>query len=283
MILNKTGTGYNDNTPLRGWVYSTLLKVPQYLENMARRKICGIYKITSPSGKIYIGQSIDCDKRLSGYRKGAKNQPKLHYSILKYGWETHRYEIIHTCNECELNQWEVYYANLYNVYDINIGLNIRECGGSKGKPAKETIEKYKETIRIRQPNKGEKNHFYGKQHSPESRKKMGEKNNGNKYSTGKRTEEQRENIRKGVQNTLHKRIGKKLSKKTKDKQREAAKIRELKKKNNAKDGIMCANIFIHSESGIFYFSCKEAAKALNIDLTTFYRRLRNKKLPLISV
>lgn len=27
-------------------------------------KICGIYKITSPSGKIYIGQSIDIKRRI---------------------------------------------------------------------------------------------------------------------------------------------------------------------------------------------------------------------------
>jgi len=27
-------------------------------------KICGIYKITSPTGKIYIGQSVDIMRRL---------------------------------------------------------------------------------------------------------------------------------------------------------------------------------------------------------------------------
>ena len=26
-------------------------------------KICGIYKITNPKGKVYIGQSIDIEKR----------------------------------------------------------------------------------------------------------------------------------------------------------------------------------------------------------------------------
>lgn len=31
-------------------------------------KNCGIYKITSPSGKIYIGQSIDIKRRWLDYK-----------------------------------------------------------------------------------------------------------------------------------------------------------------------------------------------------------------------
>lgn len=55
---------------------------------MARIKIIGIYKITSPSGKIYIGQSRDLDKRLKSYKCGSsktKGQPKLYNSFEKYG------------------------------------------------------------------------------------------------------------------------------------------------------------------------------------------------------
>ena len=36
-------------------------------------KICGIYKITSPSGRIYIGQSIDCPKRFKQYKSTRAN------------------------------------------------------------------------------------------------------------------------------------------------------------------------------------------------------------------
>ena len=32
------------------------------------KKICGIYKITSPSGRVYIGQSIDVYSRLKQYQ-----------------------------------------------------------------------------------------------------------------------------------------------------------------------------------------------------------------------
>ena len=41
-------------------------------------KISGIYKITNPKGKVYIGQSIDIYKRFKSYKySGFKMQRKL--------------------------------------------------------------------------------------------------------------------------------------------------------------------------------------------------------------
>lgn len=46
----------------------------------------GIYKITSPSNKIYIGQSIDIDKRKEYYSKlRCQGQRRLFYSLQKHG------------------------------------------------------------------------------------------------------------------------------------------------------------------------------------------------------
>ena len=46
----------------------------------------GIYKITSPSGKIYIGQSKDIEKRFKAYKNlKCKGQPYIYRSLLKYG------------------------------------------------------------------------------------------------------------------------------------------------------------------------------------------------------
>lgn len=69
----------------------------------------GIYKITNPKGKIYIGQSIDIERRFKEY-KGVycKNQRKLYYSLKKYGWENHKFEVIEECNEKNLIQRENY-------------------------------------------------------------------------------------------------------------------------------------------------------------------------------
>ena len=61
--------------------------------------IIGIYKITSPSGKIYIGQSININKRQENYRfpSSLKFQIKLRRSFQKYGPENHKFEIIEEC------------------------------------------------------------------------------------------------------------------------------------------------------------------------------------------
>ena len=57
--------------------------------------VCGIYKITSPSGKIYIGSSKNIKKRWQSYSdKNCKGQPKLCKSFKKYGKENHIREII---------------------------------------------------------------------------------------------------------------------------------------------------------------------------------------------
>lgn len=59
-----------------------------------------IYKITSPSNKIYIGQTWDWIKRKSVYRRNAcKGQIKLYNSLVKYGFINHILEIIHELPE----------------------------------------------------------------------------------------------------------------------------------------------------------------------------------------
>ena len=42
----------------------------------------GIYKITNPKGKVYIGQSIDINRRFNEYQKMLCSQSKkLYYSF----------------------------------------------------------------------------------------------------------------------------------------------------------------------------------------------------------
>lgn len=46
----------------------------------------GIYKITSPTNKIYIGQSVNIEKRLKSYKDNLpKSQTLLLRSFLKHG------------------------------------------------------------------------------------------------------------------------------------------------------------------------------------------------------
>ena len=83
----------------------------------------GIYKITSPDKKIYIGQSVNLKRRLKDYKANlAKDQKLLNYSFLKYGFKNHKFEIIHICNIEELSVLERYYQILFNCVGSN-GLN----------------------------------------------------------------------------------------------------------------------------------------------------------------
>jgi|APGre2960657404_1045060.scaffolds.fasta_scaffold30037_3 group I intron endonuclease len=84
----------------------------------------GIYKITSPSNKVYIGQTTNYAKRYSAYKNHkCKRQPKLYNSLNKYGFENHKIELILECLESELNYYERYYQEYYN--SVLDGLNLR--------------------------------------------------------------------------------------------------------------------------------------------------------------
>ena len=55
----------------------------------------GIYKITSPSNKVYIGQSVNIKKRFDYYIKmypRVRQQVRLYKSFLKYGVKHHKFE-----------------------------------------------------------------------------------------------------------------------------------------------------------------------------------------------
>lgn len=100
----------------------------------------GIYKITSPTGKVYIGQSKNITKRFNQYRLlHCKGQKILYNSFLKHGFENHVFEIIEECLEFELNDKERYYQDLYSVLSKN-GMNCKLTRSSdrSGKHSDET-------------------------------------------------------------------------------------------------------------------------------------------------
>ena len=134
----------------------------------------GIYKITSPSGKIYIGQSVNIERRFYKYKiKDCKPQTKLYRSLNKYGVENHIFEIIEECEKSELNIKERYYQDLHDV--INKGLNcvLQELNGKSGKLSEETKLKI---------SKNHSKHFKGKKHSEYSKQQNRLKHLGKKHS-----------------------------------------------------------------------------------------------------
>lgn len=96
----------------------------------------GIYKLTSPSGKVYVGKSYKIQTRIDRYRTGhCKRQPKLYNSINKYGFENHEVDILEECSEGIINEREIYWIEKYD--SVNTGLNC-VYGGEGGRCSEET-------------------------------------------------------------------------------------------------------------------------------------------------
>lgn len=132
----------------------------------------GIYKITNPTGKIYVGQSTNIEKRLAQYKRlwNCKTQTILYNSFKKYGVEKHIFEIITECKEYELNELERYYQEIYSCVGKN-GLNCRYVKSSdrSGTYSQESLNKRKKITMSDEFKKnksdqikGEKNWCYGK-------------------------------------------------------------------------------------------------------------------------
>lgn len=125
-----------------------------------------IYKFTSPSGKVYIGQSWSIIDRLSKYRTcHCEHQPKVCNSMKKYGFDAHKFEIIHELpidvTQETLDKYEQFYIDCYKDCSIEL-MNIREAG-SRGKHSditktkmvgKKLSEEHKKKISV--ANKGKK-------------------------------------------------------------------------------------------------------------------------------
>jgi group I intron endonuclease len=151
-------------------------------------KICGIYKITSPSKYVYIGQSFDIEKRFKYYKRlSCESQARLYNSLKKHGVEKHKFEIIHQCEREQLNELEIYYIELFQCFNNKHGLNIRSGGDSGGKLSEETKNKLK-LLNIGKKKSEETKKKMSESHkgrppvSCETRKKMSEAQKGKKHS-----------------------------------------------------------------------------------------------------
>lgn len=109
----------------------------------------GIYKITSPSNKIYVGQSTDLKKREENYKNlRCKGQRKLYNSIKKYGWKNHKFEIIELQEDLNiLNEKERSYYDLYSEKCEMLNIII---------PGKEGNRKHSEETKLLISNKNSK-------------------------------------------------------------------------------------------------------------------------------
>ena len=104
-----------------------------------------VYKITSPTGRVYVGKTTRINDRISYYRNNNKGGQKiLDSSIKKYGWDQHIFEIIDEAPVDQLNELEIKYIKEFNTfhYDNPNGMNLTRGGeGTLGrKHSKKTID-----------------------------------------------------------------------------------------------------------------------------------------------
>ena len=137
-----------------------------------------IYKYTSPSGKIYIGQTINERKRRKKFLNINEDYAgiKINNARLKYGPENFTYEILERhfyCDnvECieELNKLEIYYIGKFDSFKNGYNMSIGGEGSSGYKMTEEQVKKHTERMLNNNPFKRHK-------HSEETKKLIGEAN-----------------------------------------------------------------------------------------------------------
>ena len=130
----------------------------------------GIYKITNPSSKVYIGQSINIDNRFRQYKKeSCKGQIRLHNSFCKYGVDSHIFEILEECKLEELNERERHWQEYYDSIEKGLNCRYTKTNDKSGSPSAETILRLKLAIQ-------------GRKRSQEVVKRVADKNRGKKRS-----------------------------------------------------------------------------------------------------
>jgi group I intron endonuclease len=136
-------------------------------------KMIGIYKITNPNGRIYIGQSTNIEDRWNKYRLlNCKDQPSLYSSLKKHGPINHKFEIIEECTEKELDKKEIYWGEFFDVLS-NKHLNNRLGRGFGSYDSEET------KLKKRLCHKGRSNYWLkDKKFSKEHCKKISEAKKG---------------------------------------------------------------------------------------------------------
>ena len=133
--------------------------------------ITGIYLIRNKvNNKVYIGQSIDIKRRIKEHIRSAQpekyskkserdsNTP-IHRAMQKYGIDNFEIQILEKCSKEKLNEREIYWIQIFNTTDNNIGYNLTTGGqnnfalkGEEHSQAKLTQSEVNEIIKLLKSN-----------------------------------------------------------------------------------------------------------------------------------
>lgn len=225
-------------------------------------QICGIYKITSPSNKIYIGQSRNIFKlRFAKYKNlKCKGQIRLYNSLIKHGWENHVFEVIEECEFDQLNVRERFWQDFYDVIGEN-GLNCM-LTSTDVLPVictEETRLKFSKSAIGRKMSAETRvmigNAHKGKVMSEESRAKLSLSKTGQPGLCGEK------NGMFGMYGELNPMFGHIHT--------DESKLKMSQKRIGNKMGVDNVNtkLILNTETGIYYYGTREAAFSMNIPRT----------------
>lgn len=198
----------------------------------------GIYKITSPTGKIYIGQTVNYTKRLNNYKNIKCNgQRYLYHSIKKYGFEKHTFYFIEQCKLEDLNEKERYWQDFYDVLNKGLNLKLTTTKDKTGLLSDETKNKMSKSLK-------------GRTISKEWRNNLSKAGKGRKFSTEHR------NLL-SISNT-----GRFYSNETKFK---------IAINNPT------SRVILDFATGVYYYSVADLANNINVNASTLFDRLTGRK------
>ena len=91
-----------------------------------------VYRYTSPSGKVYIGQTINEKLRKRQHRYARETQSAFHKAIKKYGFDSFKYDVLHRgfSSTEELNEFESF---MISVHDCLVPFGYNKATGGQGK------------------------------------------------------------------------------------------------------------------------------------------------------
>jgi group I intron endonuclease len=115
----------------------------------------GIYKITNPEDKSYIGLSKDIKKRFQSHKAlQFKGNNRLRESLIKYGKDSHLFEVLEEIDistltksqaDSLLRKHERQWINIYKTFDN--GLNENRGGSGCGSHTLESKQKISESLK----------------------------------------------------------------------------------------------------------------------------------------
>lgn len=191
--------------------------------------------LTSPIGKVYIGQTTrPIEERFKKHQQKGSGCVAIYNAIQKYGWDNFEKDW-YECPDDDLNKHEELMIEVLGTLAPD-GYNLKE-GGGNGKYSEESKKKMSEALcGKKNPNygkTGEANHMYGRILCEETKKKMSEAHTGKPHSDetkqkikeanlGKmRSDETKQNVSEALRGEKNYMYGKTHTEETKQKMSES--------------------------------------------------------------